>query len=63
MAEVLTADPAALERMGRAGAAQVAERHDACTQAKRLMDLFANAGAISNRPSQHAPLSRVLAAR
>jgi colanic acid/amylovoran biosynthesis glycosyltransferase len=40
MAEVLTANPADLERMGRAGAAAVAEKHDACTQAKKLAELF-----------------------
>ena len=40
MAEVLTANPADLERMGRSGAAAVAEKHDACTQAKKLAELF-----------------------
>jgi colanic acid/amylovoran biosynthesis glycosyltransferase len=40
MAEALTLDPAYLERMGRAGAATVADQHDIATQAKKLADLF-----------------------
>jgi colanic acid/amylovoran biosynthesis glycosyltransferase len=40
IAEALSADPADLERMGRAGAATVAEKHDASTQAKKLAELF-----------------------
>jgi colanic acid/amylovoran biosynthesis glycosyltransferase len=40
MAEALSADLADLERMGRAGAATVAEKHDASTQAKKLAELF-----------------------
>jgi colanic acid/amylovoran biosynthesis glycosyltransferase len=45
MAQALTTDTACLERMGRAGAALVAEQHDICTQAKKLADLFASSGA------------------
>jgi glycosyltransferase involved in cell wall biosynthesis len=63
MAEVLTADPVALERMGRAGAARVAKRHDARAQASRLAELFVGAGAIANKPNPHAPLSPMLAGR
>jgi colanic acid/amylovoran biosynthesis glycosyltransferase len=40
MAEALMADPAQLERMGRAGATLVAEQHDVYTQAKKLAGLF-----------------------
>jgi hypothetical protein len=40
MAEALSADPADLERMGRAGAETIAEKHDASTQAKKLAELF-----------------------
>lgn len=40
MAEALTADPAELERMGRAGAARVAERHNSLTQAGKLLRLL-----------------------
>ena len=36
MAEALAADPAELEAMGRAGAARVAERHDAAAEARTL---------------------------
>ena len=40
MAEVLTADPSDLERMGRTGAATVAKQHDISTQVKKLAELF-----------------------
>jgi glycosyltransferase involved in cell wall biosynthesis len=40
MAEVLTAAPAELERLGRAGAARVAERHDPETEVGKLRDLI-----------------------
>jgi glycosyltransferase involved in cell wall biosynthesis len=40
MAEVLKADPADLERMGRAGATAVAKEHDISIQAKKLAELF-----------------------
>jgi colanic acid/amylovoran biosynthesis glycosyltransferase len=40
MAEALTAEPADLERMGRAGAALVAEQHDVLTEARKLAELF-----------------------
>lgn len=52
MAEVLAAEPATLEAMGRAGAARVAERHDAAAEAARLAALFAglDADATAGRP-------------
>lgn len=40
MAEALTADTAELERMGRSGAASVAELHNVRTEVARLLDLF-----------------------
>lgn len=40
MASALAASPADLERMGRAGAARVAARHDAATEAAKLARLF-----------------------
>jgi glycosyltransferase involved in cell wall biosynthesis len=40
MAEALTADPATLERMGRAGAKRVAEQHNVYTEVKKLIELF-----------------------
>ena len=40
MAEVLLADPQELERMGRAGAARVAEQHRSLTEAKKLACLI-----------------------
>jgi glycosyltransferase involved in cell wall biosynthesis len=51
MVEALTADPAQLERMGRIGAAMVAEQHDVSTQAGKLAGLLLNAEAASSRPS------------
>jgi colanic acid/amylovoran biosynthesis glycosyltransferase len=56
--EALTADPAELERMGRAGAARVAEQHDPRTQAKKLADLFlrADAEAIVNQQEPACPV-------
>jgi glycosyltransferase involved in cell wall biosynthesis len=41
MAEALAADPAELEAMGRSGAARVADRHDAATEARKLATLIA----------------------
>jgi glycosyltransferase involved in cell wall biosynthesis len=40
MAEALTADPADLERMGRAGSKRVAQQHKITTEAEKLLDLF-----------------------
>jgi glycosyltransferase involved in cell wall biosynthesis len=44
MAEVLTALPAELDRMGRAGAARVAEQHAVLTEAGKLATLILNRG-------------------
>jgi colanic acid/amylovoran biosynthesis glycosyltransferase len=46
MAEALTVDPDHLERLGRAGAASVAEQHNICTQAKKLASLFSSPEAM-----------------
>jgi colanic acid/amylovoran biosynthesis glycosyltransferase len=54
MAEALTTDPAELERMGRAGAARVAERHNSRTQAGELFKLFQGRGLM---PDQLLPAS------
>ena len=55
MAEALTADPADLERMGRTGAATVAEKHDASKQAKKLAELFGLLPRRSSRPKRESP--------
>ncbi len=44
MAMVLTADPAEIERIGRAGAARVAEQHNVMTETKKLAFHFAKRG-------------------
>ena len=59
MAEALTADPAELDRMGRAGAARVAEQHDIGTEVRKLAAFFMNSCGIAGRsrpvvPSPHA---------
>ena len=63
MAEALTAHPAELERMGRAGAARIAEQHDVDTQVRKLATLFANPDATGNRPDRPVPRPDVVAAR
>ena len=45
MFAVLMADPAVLERMGRAGAVRVTEQHSVRTETEKLATLFANSGA------------------
>ncbi len=55
MREALEAPPAQLEAMGRAGAALIAERHDARREARKLLELFKSATA-GTAPS--APASR-----
>ncbi|HWW88355.1 MAG TPA: glycosyltransferase, partial [Vicinamibacterales bacterium] len=40
MAEALAADPADLERMGRAGAARVCQQHNAAIEGRKLETLF-----------------------
>ena len=54
MAEALTADPAELEEMGRAGGARVAVEHDALTEGKKLAALFSSRG----RPQPETPTSQ-----
>ena len=54
MAEVLSADPAELEPMGRAGAAQVAEQHDPRTAIDQLASLLASSAGLADRPGPHA---------
>jgi colanic acid/amylovoran biosynthesis glycosyltransferase len=56
MAEALTAVPSKLERMGRAGAAQVADRHSIAIEARKLAGLFSNFELPSPRPNQDQPL-------
>ena len=63
MAEALTADQADLERMGRAGAAIVAQQHDVSKQAKKLADLFSRWHAIADRTGLHVRQSHSIAAR
>ena len=63
MAEALTADPTELERMGRAGAARVAELHNPATEVRWLAGLFANPGRIANRTDRRVPRSDTVAAR
>jgi colanic acid/amylovoran biosynthesis glycosyltransferase len=63
MADVLTADPAELAAMGRAGAARVALRHNIGIEVKKLADLFANPAAISVERNVYNLPSAALAAR
>ena len=46
MAAALTANPADLEKMGRAGAARVAERHDVAIEVKKLAELIAGSRSV-----------------
>ena len=54
MAEALTADPDELERMGRAGAARVAEQHNVITETQKFADLFSNSGDRAMEPTDIA---------
>jgi colanic acid/amylovoran biosynthesis glycosyltransferase len=49
MAEVLTAEPAELDQMGRAGMARVGAQHDALTEARKLASLILDPGTVGNR--------------
>jgi colanic acid/amylovoran biosynthesis glycosyltransferase len=63
MAAVLTAVPADLEAMGRAGAARVALQHNVGIEVKKLADLFASSAAVPvERKFYHLP-APALAAR
>ena len=57
MAEVLKADQADLERMGRAGAALVADQHDIHVQVRKLVNLFSGWANAPARFDQHASQS------
>jgi colanic acid/amylovoran biosynthesis glycosyltransferase len=63
MAEALAAHPADLERMGRAGAAIVAQKHNVAAQAKKLADLFLASGVIADRTKLNARKSHLMATR
>jgi colanic acid/amylovoran biosynthesis glycosyltransferase len=63
MAEALAADPAELEAMGRAGAARVAERHDAAAEARKLADLIAGPAAAADREDSPTLSAPAMAAR
>jgi colanic acid/amylovoran biosynthesis glycosyltransferase len=53
MAAALTAEPAELQAMGRAGASEVALRHNVATEAKRLAELIAGQAATIDRSNPH----------
>jgi colanic acid/amylovoran biosynthesis glycosyltransferase len=53
MATALTADTADLAAMGQAGAARVAERHNAADEVKKLADLFADLIAPTGERNPH----------
>lgn len=53
MADALTAEPAELERMGRAGAARIAEQHNPRTEIDKLLGFFSMSAAIADRPGPH----------
>ena len=54
MATVLSADPTDLQAMGRAGAAEVALRHDITTEAKKLATLIADPTATISQGMSHS---------
>ena len=62
MAEAVTANPAELERMGRAAAARIAELHNPSTEVSQLASLFANPDAIANQTDRRVPRSDTVAA-
>jgi len=57
MAEALTSDPADLERMGRAGAKRVAERHNVHTEVEKLVKLFFPGSSAQLQQSSNPGLS------
>jgi colanic acid/amylovoran biosynthesis glycosyltransferase len=62
MATAVTAPPAEIERMGRAGAARVAEQHNVLIETKKLADLFSNSGIIADPQNHRAPRLNAVAA-
>ncbi len=62
MAEALAADPAELDRMGRAGAARAAAEHDAAIEAGKLAALISGHGAIGDRPGEPSSILQDAAA-
>jgi glycosyltransferase involved in cell wall biosynthesis len=58
MSEALAADPIELERMGRAGAAKVALKHNALTQAQKLLNLFSEGSNWPDHPMRLIRSSR-----
>jgi glycosyltransferase involved in cell wall biosynthesis len=61
--EVLDAPVEQLERMGRAGAALVAQRHNAALETGRLVELFRSGAAPANRPPQQSSVWKTATAR
>jgi len=59
LTEILTADPAELERMGQAGTARTAEQNGIGTEVRKLAALFADA----NPSGRHEPHPNAVAAR
>ena len=62
MAEALAADPAELDRMGRAGAVRAAGQHDAAAEAGKLAALIAGPAAIGHVPERPVGALQVAAA-
>jgi colanic acid/amylovoran biosynthesis glycosyltransferase len=62
MAEALAADPAELDRMGRAGAARAAEQHDADAEAGKLAALIERTASVGQENPRVVP-APALAAR
>jgi glycosyltransferase involved in cell wall biosynthesis len=63
MAEVLMADTAELEAMGRAGAVRVAERHNVAIEVKKLADLIAGPAVTPGEGNPHTLPAPALATR
>jgi colanic acid/amylovoran biosynthesis glycosyltransferase len=57
MTEALAAAPSELDRMGRAGAVRVADRHRIEIGARKLASLFVNPRTAPPRPDQRSPLA------
>jgi hypothetical protein len=57
MTKALAAAPSELDRMGRAGAVRVADRHRIEIGARKLASLFVNPRTAPPRPDQRSPLA------